>query len=405
MLVSANILADTFNPDTMTLTIDAINVAGINHYNKVIVLSQQQLAQVAYSTTPSGSNTTNLYDAASGKLLLASVSNTKTGQIYYNVSVSAIDSSSCTLIDTDFDIDDMMAIPVIVATKNVVGIITTEGFSRPAPGAAALSRLLAEPGTNKKIPIIVGLPYSGGSRDISVVFPSIPPLRQVMEQANLLMTYPLETAAPQIESIGTSVANAVANCNNVSVLLIGPFTSFVQYSPSIMQKISTVVMQGKPYNASSSDLSFNCEYDLAPCKTAYETQLLSLNPVWVDVRKTDSSGNKLPPSQSFYPSLDMVNGLGSYGLPGTMKATLTNYQEYWNQYNIPPGLLNPLTNQPQVFKGTKSLLWDQTAALYMIRPDLYSMVSTGGNHMEPWVSADDLRALWTSSINLGILGN
>ena len=54
-------------------------------------------------------------------------------------------SSACTLIDTDFDIDDMMAIPLIIGNRYVAAIITSEGYTLPAEGAGALSRLIAEP--------------------------------------------------------------------------------------------------------------------------------------------------------------------------------------------------------------------------------------------------------------------
>ena len=37
-------------------------------------------------------------------------------------------SSACTLIDTDFDIDDMMAIPLIIGNRYIAAIITSQGL-------------------------------------------------------------------------------------------------------------------------------------------------------------------------------------------------------------------------------------------------------------------------------------
>ena len=37
-------------------------------------------------------------------------------------------SSTCTLIDIDFDIDDMMAIPLIIGNRYIAAIITSQGL-------------------------------------------------------------------------------------------------------------------------------------------------------------------------------------------------------------------------------------------------------------------------------------
>ena len=63
--------------------------------------------------------------------------------------------NQCVLIDTDFDIDDMMAIPLVIGNKHVSAIVTSEGYTKPELGAAALSRLIAEP-NQRHIPVIIG---------------------------------------------------------------------------------------------------------------------------------------------------------------------------------------------------------------------------------------------------------
>jgi len=37
--------------------------------------------------------------------------------------------NQCVLIDTDFDIDDMMAIPLVIGHKHVAAIVTSEGYT------------------------------------------------------------------------------------------------------------------------------------------------------------------------------------------------------------------------------------------------------------------------------------
>jgi len=39
--------------------------------------------------------------------------------------------SSCVLIDNDYDIDDMMAIPLVIGNKYVAAIIQSEGYTFP----------------------------------------------------------------------------------------------------------------------------------------------------------------------------------------------------------------------------------------------------------------------------------
>ncbi len=63
--------------------------------------------------------------------------------------------NQCVLIDTDFDIDDMMAIPLVIGTHHVAAIVTSEGYTKPQLAAAALSRLIAEP-NQRGIPVIIG---------------------------------------------------------------------------------------------------------------------------------------------------------------------------------------------------------------------------------------------------------
>jgi hypothetical protein len=64
-------------------------------------------------------------------------------------------ADSCVIIDTDFDIDDLMSIPTVLGARHVAAIVTTEGYTLAPIGASAISRLVAEPG-QRAIPVIVG---------------------------------------------------------------------------------------------------------------------------------------------------------------------------------------------------------------------------------------------------------
>ncbi len=283
-----------------------------------------------------------------------------------------------------------MAIPVLLATGKVAAIITTEGYTLPADGAVAASKLYSEPGLNTHVPVIMGMPYSGSRpRDLSL-WPWVPPTRAIMNRANNFLSAPVNTMGvpdQTPERLSKLVKKAVSNCRSVSILAIGPFSSYNAYVKSILGKIKTVVMQGKPYDASKpeSDQSFNCEYDVNACALAFNNHLSpSKHPVWVDVPR-----DKLPDGKYAYqPTLDMVYQLETNGLPGTIRETLLGYQGSWNAYS------------PD-FPGGTSKLWDQSAALYFIRPNVYAQ-SSNGNFLTPapsLITPVQFQSLYSSSVN------
>lgn len=283
-------------------------------------------------------------------------------------------ATECVIIDTDFDIDDMMAIPPVIGGKKVAAIIATEGYARAPEGAAAMEVFLANTPTALKPPVIEGAAYPGEVNFEKM--PWIPTLRDSMERVNGLLTVPLQPAKNEV-SFSQAITQAVDECQSVDVLIIGPFTSFVSYSPEISTKIDEVVMQGKPLQGDPTqregNVSFNCEFDLPACESAFE-QLKNYTATWVDVpRGTD------PP---YSPSAEMVEGLIETGLPGTLKAALNATPANWR--------LDLLTN------GNKSLLWDQSAALFMLYPDRYQPV---GGHWETTMTPLEFQTQWTADVN------
>ena len=295
----------------------------------------------------------------------------RTLNLQTNSSESSVES--CVLIDTDFDIDDMMAIPVVMGSRHVKAIINTEGYTLAPQGASALSRFVAEPGRQSPV-VIVGASFPG-TRDIKK-WAWLPEMRASMHRINGLLTKPLMPKTEKNRKYSQEIFDAMVGCKSISVLVIGAFTSFVDYSPAIRDRISSVVIQGRPYTSDQYDkprLSFNCEYDLNSCQKAFD-QLTGLKPVWVDVPR-----EAVPP---YSPTLEMVNGLDDVGLPGTLKAALMANQKLWD--------LNYLT------QGNQSRLWDQLAALYLLYPDAFHLID---GHMEPRLSPFEIQNMWTVEVN------
>lgn len=286
----------------------------------------------------------------------------------------------CVLIDTDTNFDDFMAMPAAIANRHVSGIITTEGVTRPSPAAAALVKAYRQPGTARSIPVVIGASPSP-EPDLSA-YPWLPRLRGIMERAHGLLAEPMvpDPATPASrKGLPSVVASLVADCASVDVLIIGPFTSFASYSPRIRAKIHQVVMQGLPLTTDeagvSGSTSFNCEFDLTACRRAAR-QLAGLHPVWVDAPR----GQEV----AYEPHADMVNGLRTSGLPSSVRQALLSDATTWDPAFLPRG------------NGGKSLLWDQSAALYLVDPSTFAKV---GSHMEPRIDVREFRELWTEAVN------
>lgn len=351
---------------------------------------------------------------------------------------------SCVLIDNDYDIDDMMAIPLVVGNKYVAAIIQSEGYTLPEQSAPAIDELvnnLADQPNNRRIPIIVGAkqPVTDTSK-----WPWLGFFRAMMNQSNALLSSiptPWKTDADYKQK----VVDSVASCKNVSVLIVGTYTSFINYSPLIRDKIDKVVVMGQPIGDDSRTPgreSFNCGFDLPACQTAM-TQLQGLNTYFVDIPRDNGEDPVLPqgaclgltPSPSCYnPTYEMVAGgngsagLLNTGLAGRLKNALINQINCNDKFTAGmPAIPSAPESQCSALStwvpanvaagpGGEMLLWDETAALFLLHPEQFSLYyppnnpSMGGKHYEPTVvngsyaqTADRLRQLWTEDTNRAAL--
>jgi len=351
----------------------------------------------------------------------------------------------CVIIDNDFDIDDMMAIPLVIGNKYVAAIVQSEGYTMPGAGAAAVDQLvnhLPDQPNHRKIPVIVGGQQTPAKGLESWSW--LPYFRSMMNQAVALL--PEQPKPWPLDKLyAKKVAQSVSSCKKVSVLVIGTYTSFINYSPLIRDKIDKVVIMGQPIGDQSRTMgreSFNCNFDLPACQTAM-TQLAGLNAFFVDIpREHDIGGvcsNTLTPSSTCYtPSYEMVmggndtKGLENRGLPGRLKQALTNPLDCNSKFTTNSDPRKSMPN-PQ-FLGSKysncsalsiwvppyvaagpggeMLLWDQTAAMFLLHPERFALYypptdpGAGGKHYEPIVidgshekTVKMLREMWTETTN------
>ena len=310
---------------------------------------------------------------------------------------------SCTLIDTDFDLDDLMAIPLVVGNRQVAAIVVTEGVVKPDVGAAALVRLFADT-PQRALPVMVGVSTELSDAQIERQWGYfLPDSRRMMHRG---LGLGLPQAVPQRPAAAFNLQQlqqALSDCQQVDVLLLGPYSSFVRYSPLIRSRIGQVVIMGKPLPgegaAAAAKLPFNCSYDLSACELATKTQLPGLRHAFVDVPRTAMDGNaRSLDAQVYGPTLAMVQGLASTGLAGRLRQALLG--------TVPSGSLGEDVPGPDYWaidcclrRSGKSLLWDPMAALYLVRPELFSQVGGPEPHFETRLSPGQIRQVWTETSN------
>lgn len=337
---------------------------------------------------------------------------------------------NCVLIDNDFDTDDMMAMPMIFGQAHVAAVIQTEGVTRPEFSAAGVDALINGTNTDtgiRTIPIIVG-GRQNADWDVKAYQAWLPFFRAMMTRANgLLPEAPQARAAnPAYE---TAIASIVDPCDSVSILILGPYTSFVNYFPLIRAKVDRIVIMGKMLGDDSDGkgrVSFNCEYDLPNCEQAM-TMLKGQPAFFIDIPRLSGCRGvgQLPQSHCYAPNLEMVaggediQGLVEEGLPGRLRKALLNDIDCLDL--LPPGQNQTLTcSSKSTWEpvshmkagGGGILLWDQSAALFFLKPEAFTpyfpvdAAVAGGKHFEPVVidnsharTADILRQLWTSLTN------
>lgn len=336
--------------------------------------------------------------------------------------------NSCVILDNDFDIDDMMAIPVVLGNLHVAALVQSEGYTMPAEAAPAIDALvnhIPDRPLQRKVPIIVAGKQAEG-RDLKN-WSWIPFFRSMMNRSNGLIANP-GSPWPEDVNYPQTIKQSVAHCKHVSVLVIGTYTSFIHYSPLIRDKIDKVVVMGQPINDMSRTPgreSFNCSYDLPACQSAMY-QLVGLKTYFVDIpRMNGCRDTSTPASDCYTPNLSMVTGespvkgLLQTGLPGRLRTALVNDIDCAPFYTTPETEGNPCSSkstwEPAAVAsgpGGESLLWDQSAALFLVKPSLFYLYyppqdpSLGGRHYEPVLiknsdalAVSNLRKNWTRLVN------
>lgn len=265
---------------------------------------------------------------------------------------------TCLIVDTDVALDDLRAFAALLPSRAIKAVVVTEGVSSVPQGTTAIALYLAA--ANPTVPIL-----QGNAAAQPANYDWLPAVRDNNERLNGFLASAVPAATPKA-SIADEVDRVTHNCDSVEVLALGPWTSFVQYSPVLVGRLKQVIASGRPIQEVTPD-DFNCFYDMASCRQADAILRNVSKTVWVDL-PTDSSANP-----SYAPTTEMINALQTNGLPGLLRTLLNLDPSQW------------LTTR----------MWDDSAVLYMLYPTSFT---TRGAHLEPVVNEVKLRNLWLDAV-------
>jgi inosine-uridine nucleoside N-ribohydrolase len=263
---------------------------------------------------------------------------------------------TCLVVDTDVATDDFRAVAVLFPNRDLRAVVVTEGISTVQKGSTAIALFLAS--GQSFAPVIPGLAATSPP-----AYDWLPPVRDAAERLNNFLAAPVPFAA-QPDKLKLALLAALKSCHRVDVLVLGPWSSFIEYAPVLRPLIHRVVASGRPLIENNPD-NFNCVYDQPACAKADKFLRTMRNAVWVDL---PADGTSYPPTP------EMVKQFAGAGMPGLLRAALEADPAQW--------------------LGTR--LWDDTAAFYLLAPEHFE---ANGAHFEPAIDEETLRSELVKAIN------
>jgi hypothetical protein len=302
-----------------------------------------------------------------------------TAILFPTVQAAAAASDHCILVDSDADLDDYRAIATLASTEEIRAVIVTEGISRGPQGALAMQEFLRR--TGLKIPIIVGA-RPDPSRKYEEK-PGFKDWRATAESLNGTLEV-REISPPSDGDVTVAVRAYVNDCTKITLLMIGPWTSFTRYSADLLPKIDRIVAQGRPVpdEVGGEPDGFNCTYDVASCYAAFD--LLAGHQL--------RAGRRLRTSWVDIPNTVEVCGLAEPGVDmfGEKQYYFVPREDWLPKLSAAGGRAKVIAEilQNNVSTWKKTSLWDDLTALYIIRPEIFGWK---GGHLEPCIPSQSVR--------------
>lgn|SRR5262245_48087366 len=263
---------------------------------------------------------------------------------------------ACLVVDTDVATDDFRAFAVLFPHRDLRAVVVTEGIASVPRGSTAIALFLAS--GQSLAPVIPGLAAAAPP-----AYDWLPGARAAAERVNNFLAESVPFAASP-NKLNLALVAALKGCPRVDILVLGPWSSFVEYGPILRPLIRRVVASGRPLSENNPD-NFNCVYDQPACDKADKLLRKLRTGVWVDLPADGAS---------YQPTKEMVDQLASFGMPGLLRSALNADPAQW--------------------LGTR--LWDDAAALYVLAPEHFA---ANGAHLEPVIDEETLRSELVDAIN------
>jgi hypothetical protein len=174
----------------------------------------------------------------------------------------------------------------------------------------------------------------------------------------------------------------------------------MRYGAEMLGRVNRIVAQGRPYRdeLGGQPKGFNCEYDQDACYAAFDLLVgrrqradPNLRADWVDIpRSPETCGSAEP-------------GIDAKGDKLWAFAPLASWAEDLKGMGGMAALVGKMLNKNHL-GWARSSLWDDLAALYLLRPELFAV---RGGHFEPCMPAATIRSILANYMRQagGPLGN
>jgi hypothetical protein len=303
--------------------------------------------------------------------------------------IAELPGRRCIIIDSDAALDDVRAVATLASTGRIAAIVVTEGLARGPEGAGAMAALLARGGLS--IPVIPGAspnPHRGYLPD-----ERLPAWRANAERLNGLLPAPVPLSGAPGDFVA-ALRHHTRGCAGISLLVIGPWTSFVRYAAELLGRVERIVAQGRPYpdEPGGEPSGFNCVYDLDSCFAAFDLLVgrqqragPRFRAEWADIPNSPEACGSAEP------------GIDARGEPlYAFRPTEAWLEELDRAGGMARVIADMLRANPEGWEQTS--LWDDLAALYLLRRDIF--VFRGG-HLEPCIPAAAVRSLLAAAMARG----
>lgn len=299
----------------------------------------------------------------------------------------------CIVVDSDAALDDFRAVAALAPMRRVAAIVVTEGIVRSSGG---------------------GRRYTPDAR--------LTGWRTNAERLNGLLPAPVAASTRAADDVVAALRPHTAGCSSISLLVIGPWTSFTRYAAEVLERVDRIVAQGRPHRdeAGGQSAGFNCVYDAAACYAAFALLVgrqqrsdRQLRADWVDIPNgPEPCGSAEPgvdakgePLHAFRLTAEWVEELRQAGDHRRVRAgreaevskrsgdSRRTEQLLAQAGQVALVVADILRANPDGSRETS--LWNDLAALYLLQPDLFVV---RGGHLKPCVPAATIRTLLVRTI-------